>query len=302
VRWTTADGRTRSTGRKGLWVPGGKTTVCARERCSRCSSSSPLVDALFLIVVATRLGWAGDHGRARRVDGRPRDAFSSAEGRATLARVQRKLARGEPPTDELLDGGLLIAAGAFLLTPGLVTDAVGFLLARPLSRVPIRMAQEVRRDPVPRQRDQRVHHRKRVYRRIPRERRRRRNGAGAGFTMGGGFGGGNFGNGDGFGSDDEVAGGNSPVTIPTATASTTRTTRTMSSTWTSRSKTRRRTGATEAPPSTRSRLTVSRFRRDPLPTRSVSEATENRLTAGESRKETLKILPAQTNKCAHLGQ
>ncbi|MFC6771330.1 FxsA family protein, partial [Halorubrum pallidum] len=54
--------------------------------------------------------------------------------------VQRKLARGEPPTDELLDGGLLIAAGAFLLTPGLVTDAVGFLFAFPLSRVPIRVA------------------------------------------------------------------------------------------------------------------------------------------------------------------
>jgi len=54
--------------------------------------------------------------------------------------MQRKLARGEPPTDELLDGGLLIAAGAFLLTPGLVTDALGFLLALPLSRVPIRMA------------------------------------------------------------------------------------------------------------------------------------------------------------------
>ena len=63
-----------------------------------------------------------------------------AEGRATLARVQRKLARGEPPTDELLDGGLLIAAGAFLLTPGLVTDALGFLLALPITRVPIRMA------------------------------------------------------------------------------------------------------------------------------------------------------------------
>ncbi|OYR87892.1 FxsA, partial [Halorubrum sp. E3] len=30
--------------------------------------------------------------------------------------------------------------GAFLLTPGLVTDAVGFLLALPLSRVPIRVA------------------------------------------------------------------------------------------------------------------------------------------------------------------
>ena len=63
-----------------------------------------------------------------------------AEGRNTLARFQRKLASGSPPTDELLDGGLLIAAGAFLLTPGLVTDLIGFLLAIPITRYPIRAA------------------------------------------------------------------------------------------------------------------------------------------------------------------
>ena len=62
------------------------------------------------------------------------------EGRRTLRKIQSSLVQGEPPTDELVDGALLIAAGAFLLTPGLVTDAVGFLLALPLSRVPIRMA------------------------------------------------------------------------------------------------------------------------------------------------------------------
>ncbi|MFD1569573.1 FxsA family protein [Halorubrum laminariae] len=99
----------------------------------------PLVDALFLIVVATQFGWPLTVALVvlTAVLGM---LLLRAEGRATLARVQRKLARGEPPTDELLDGGLLIAAGAFLLTPGLVTDAVGFLFAFPLSRVPIRVA------------------------------------------------------------------------------------------------------------------------------------------------------------------
>ena len=63
-----------------------------------------------------------------------------AEGRNTLARFQRKLASGQPPTDELLDGGLLIASGAFLLTPGLVTDLIGFLLVLPPTRYPIRVA------------------------------------------------------------------------------------------------------------------------------------------------------------------
>lgn len=63
-----------------------------------------------------------------------------AEGRNTIRRFQQKLATGDLPANELMDGGLLIAAGAFLLTPGLVTDAIGFLLAVPVTRYPIRAA------------------------------------------------------------------------------------------------------------------------------------------------------------------
>jgi UPF0716 protein FxsA len=63
-----------------------------------------------------------------------------AEGRRTIRKMQRSLAEGRPPTNELLDGGFLIASGAFLLTPGLVTDVIGFLLVVPLTRIPIRAA------------------------------------------------------------------------------------------------------------------------------------------------------------------
>lgn len=63
-----------------------------------------------------------------------------AEGRHTIRKLQRRAAVGEVPTDELLDGALLIAAGAFLLTPGLVTDLVGLLLVVPPTRIPIRLA------------------------------------------------------------------------------------------------------------------------------------------------------------------
>ncbi|MFC3957314.1 FxsA family protein [Halovivax cerinus] len=62
-----------------------------------------------------------------------------AEGRRTLRKIERRLAAGEAPTDEVVDGALLVAAGAFLLTPGLVTDAIGFLIAVPITRVPIRL-------------------------------------------------------------------------------------------------------------------------------------------------------------------
>lgn len=63
-----------------------------------------------------------------------------AEGRHTLRKMQRKLARGEAPTNEIMDGALLLVAGALMLTPGIVTDAVGLLLIVPLTRYPIRIA------------------------------------------------------------------------------------------------------------------------------------------------------------------
>jgi UPF0716 protein FxsA len=61
------------------------------------------------------------------------------EGLATLARVQEKISRGEIPETELLEGIMLLVGGALLLTPGFVTDAIGFAcilpgLRRPLAR------------------------------------------------------------------------------------------------------------------------------------------------------------------------
>ena len=62
-----------------------------------------------------------------------------AEGRHTMRQIQLKLAQGEPPTDELLDGGLILIAGAFMLTPGLITDLLGLLLVLPMTRYPFRV-------------------------------------------------------------------------------------------------------------------------------------------------------------------
>ncbi len=48
-----------------------------------------------------------------------------AEGRNTLGRFQRKAASGSVPTDELVDGGLLIAAGAFCSRRGWLPTSSG---------------------------------------------------------------------------------------------------------------------------------------------------------------------------------
>ncbi len=53
------------------------------------------------------------------------------QGWITLQRTRMSLARGELPAMEMLEGVLLVVAGALLLTPGFVTDTLGFLLLAP---------------------------------------------------------------------------------------------------------------------------------------------------------------------------
>ena len=68
-------------------------------------------------------------------------ALMRVQGFQTLRRVQQSLARGEIPAFELAEGALILLAGALLLTPGFVTDAVGFAcLMPPLRRGLIRWA------------------------------------------------------------------------------------------------------------------------------------------------------------------
>ncbi len=53
------------------------------------------------------------------------------QGITTLTRVQASLQRGELPAQAMLEGMLLLIAGALLLTPGFVTDSFGFLILVP---------------------------------------------------------------------------------------------------------------------------------------------------------------------------
>ena len=54
-----------------------------------------------------------------------------AQGLAALGRARRQLDRGQVPVEEVLTGVCLLIGGALLLTPGFVTDTVGFLLLIP---------------------------------------------------------------------------------------------------------------------------------------------------------------------------
>jgi UPF0716 protein FxsA len=60
------------------------------------------------------------------------------QGLGVLRRVSEDLAEGRLPADALIDGLLILIAGAVLLTPGLITDALGFLLLVPQGRAVVR--------------------------------------------------------------------------------------------------------------------------------------------------------------------
>jgi len=56
------------------------------------------------------------------------------QGISTMMRAQEKMRTGQMPAQEMLEGLGLIVAGAFLLTPGFFTDAIGFILLIPPAR------------------------------------------------------------------------------------------------------------------------------------------------------------------------
>jgi UPF0716 protein FxsA len=57
------------------------------------------------------------------------------QGLRTLREIQRQLNEGKLPVDEMLAGLCLFAAGLLLLTPGFITDVVGFALLIPPVRL-----------------------------------------------------------------------------------------------------------------------------------------------------------------------
>lgn len=48
------------------------------------------------------------------------------QGLSTLARAQQRMDQGEVPGQEMAEGILLAVGGALLVTPGFVTDVIGF--------------------------------------------------------------------------------------------------------------------------------------------------------------------------------
>lgn len=93
----------------------------------------PLVDLAFLIEVGRRIGSAATVLLVI-LTGILGASLTRRQGAAVLLRARREMEEGRIPAMSLLEGVMILVAGVLLLTPGLITDAVGFALLIPAVR------------------------------------------------------------------------------------------------------------------------------------------------------------------------
>jgi UPF0716 protein FxsA len=60
--------------------------------------------------------------------------LAKLEGLSVISKIRLSVHDGIFPGDELFDGILILSAGALLLTPGFITDGIGFILLIPWTR------------------------------------------------------------------------------------------------------------------------------------------------------------------------
>lgn len=60
------------------------------------------------------------------------------EGAGVLRRINQQLQDGQLPTTELVNGALILFAGVLMVTPGFITDILGFILLIPPTRALVR--------------------------------------------------------------------------------------------------------------------------------------------------------------------
>lgn len=61
-------------------------------------------------------------------------ALARKEGLQAIRKAQLRTSQGQVPGNELLDGICILVGGVVLLTPGFISDALGFLLLIPATR------------------------------------------------------------------------------------------------------------------------------------------------------------------------
>jgi len=93
----------------------------------------PLFETWFLIQVGSKIGAWPTIGLVI-LTAMIGSALVRHQGISKLHHVQRSIAQQQIPATELLEGIMILLAGALLITPGFFTDAVGFFCLWPTGR------------------------------------------------------------------------------------------------------------------------------------------------------------------------
>ncbi len=93
----------------------------------------PLVELAILIKIGQYLGVMGTLGVVV-LTGLLGSVLAASQGSRALRQIREDMMAGRMPAQSILDGALVLAAGLLLITPGLLTDSVGFFLLLPPGR------------------------------------------------------------------------------------------------------------------------------------------------------------------------
>lgn len=93
----------------------------------------PALELLILIKVGTHIG-AINTLLIVIFTGVAGAYLARMQGFLVLQKIQAQMSRGVMPTDDMINGLMILVGGVVLLTPGLITDTLGFLLLIPLTR------------------------------------------------------------------------------------------------------------------------------------------------------------------------
>ena len=66
--------------------------------------------------------------------------YARQQGFRVVSNIQWKMQQGQVPGDDLVNGAMLLVGGALLITPGFITDFLGFSLIFPPTREAIKVA------------------------------------------------------------------------------------------------------------------------------------------------------------------
>ena len=93
----------------------------------------PILELAVLIRVGTCIG-AGNTILIVILTGVTGAYLARSQGILTLIKIQEDLNRGIMPGDKIVDGLMILCGGVMLLTPGLITDLIGFMALIPATR------------------------------------------------------------------------------------------------------------------------------------------------------------------------